>query len=92
MLAQNCRFLKWDGEIRDTWTINSSLKFKLLCGTIKNISHDIDLYSQFPNYNKFTFDADFCSNALENEYRGNYDDRLTAVDDKWVRDVFMNSH
>ena len=53
--------------------------------------HDIDLYSHFPSYNKFTFDTDFCSDALEYEMRGNYDDRVSQDYDEWVRNAFFNA-
>ena len=66
-----------------------SIKIKFNSGLIKNISHEIDLYSEFPWYENFTFNTEFCGgDALEDDQRANYDDQLTNEDDKWVVDVF----
>ena len=64
------------------------IQIKLNSGLIKNVRHEIDLYSEFPWYENYTFNTELCGDALENDQRANYDDRLTNEDDKWVVDIF----
>lgn len=84
MLAKNCRSLKDDKEIEDTWCANGQVKIKTNKGKILNIGHELDLFDIFPYYKKFTFDADFCSDVLEFSDLGNYDDRLMETDKEWL--------
>ena len=86
-LAFNCRMLKRENKIADTWNMNGAIKIRLLIGEVRTISRDIDLFREFP-YFKFTFDSDFCADAEENDFRGNYDDRLLDSDKEWIDGIF----
>jgi len=55
-LAYNCRQLKKDGQISDTWFSNYTLKIKTLDEEIKTITHEYDLVKLFPDF-QFSFDT-----------------------------------
>ena len=78
-LSYNCRSLKRNKLIADTWSFNGVLKIKLLDDKILQISHESDLYKVFPEFQLFTFDTDFCKNAL-----------MVDVDDDVEVDVGLN--
>ena len=68
-LDYNCRLLKKKELIKDTWSFNGILKVILNNGLVYKISHDVDLYKLFPEFEEFTFDMKFCKNR-ENDDLG----------------------
>ena len=58
-LAYNCRNLKRDGLIDDTWVFNSALNILTHDNKTHTIYHEIELYRLFKEYSKFTFDTSF---------------------------------
>ena len=73
-LAFNCRILKKKEVIADTWSFNGILKIKMNDGEIIRISHEVDLYNLFSEFEDFTFDREFCSNATADIDMERYDD------------------
>ena len=72
-LAFNCRKLKRDKYIHDTWTFDGNVKIRGEDDKIHNINHEMDLYRLFPEYNEFSFHTDFLANAEEFEEYFVYD-------------------
>ena len=70
-LAYNCRILKRENKIIDTWIFGGVLKIKLLSEKVRTIYHELDLFQLFPFF-KFSFDTDFCANSEEDGVMGNY--------------------
>ena len=70
-LDYNCRLLKKKELIKDTWSFNGILKVLLDNEQIYKISHDVDLYKLFPDFEEFTFDRNFCQNR-ENDDLGDW--------------------
>ena len=66
-LAYNCRLLKKEARIEDTWSFNGILKIKKLCGEIVIIEHEVDLYELFPDFKDFLFDINFCKSVACDE-------------------------
>ena len=77
-LAFNCRLLKRDNLITDTWSAHGKVKLKLLDGTINIISHEIDLYRLFPESENFTFNTDFLGYADSEDHHPEYDYKLSS--------------
>ena len=82
--SYNCRILKRNISIADTWSGNGILKIKLLNVEIKKISHERDLYREFPNFSGFTFDVEFLHNAEEYEEYADYDIESLHSDHSWT--------
>ena len=77
-LAYNCRQLKKEHYILDTWFSNYTLKIKTPNNVIKTIGHEIDLYRFAPKFDKFSFDTEVyattnTADELEEELREFYD-------------------
>ena len=66
-LSFNCRKLKREQLISDTWSSNGYVKLRGNDDSVFSINHEIDLFRLFPNYSEFTFDTDFLANAEEFE-------------------------
>ena len=77
-LAFNCRLLKRDNLITDTWSAHGKVKVKLSDGTINIISHEIDLYRLFPEFDNFTFNTDFLDYADSEDHYPEYDYGLST--------------
>ena len=64
-LAYNCRLLKKQNLIADTWSRDGKVKIKLNNNNEqKLITHEIDLVKLFPDFKGFTFSPLFYSNFL----------------------------
>ena len=72
-LGFNCRKLKRLNLIENTWSFNGVAKIKLLNGHVKKISHELDLFKEFPHFEDFSFDVDFLANTEEFEEWADYD-------------------
>ena len=70
-LDYNCRLLKRRYLIKDTWSFNGILKVLLENEQSFKISHEVDLYKLFPEFEDFTFDMNFCQNR-ENDDLGDW--------------------
>ena len=66
-LAYNCRRLKRDHIISDTWSFNGEVKIKHLNGKIEQVSHELDLLKVFPEYQSFSFGTTFCKNSVSTD-------------------------
>ena len=55
-MAFNCRKLKKQGLITDTWCANGKIKILTLDGNTKIISHEFDLFNLFRDFD-FSFDT-----------------------------------
>ena len=73
-LSDNCRELKRQKLIEDTWTLNANVKIRGCDGAVHGIDHEMDLYRLFPNHLNFTFDVDFLANAEEFDEYLEFDD------------------
>ena len=62
-LAFNARLLKNYGLIEDTWFNNAAVRIKCLDGAYIKVTHEMDLFENFPNFQHFTFDAEFLNRA-----------------------------
>ena len=62
-LAYNCRMLRKNKLIADTWSLNGTLKMRLLNNEIIIVQHEIDIFNLFPNFEEFTFDMKFYMHA-----------------------------
>ena len=56
-LAYNARLLKRNNVIVDTWFSNAAVRVKTLEGKVLKITHEIDLYDNFPDFQDYTFDV-----------------------------------
>ena len=66
-LAYNCRRLKRDHIISDTWSFNGEVKIKHLNRKIEEVSQELDLFKEFPEYQSFSFDTTFCKNSVSKD-------------------------
>ena len=55
-LAYNCRLLKADKFITDSWFSNFTIKVKTLQNEVKTIAHEVDLVRIVPDFERFSFD------------------------------------
>ena len=55
----NARKLVKDGIAESSWFNNGAVKVKCLNGKRLTISHEADLYENFPDYQNFDFDTDY---------------------------------
>ena len=79
-LAYNARLLKSEGLIADCWFFNAAVRLKLNDETIVKVTHELDLYKRFAQFQGFTFDTDFCDRVLEDDIE-DYDDLDGNEDD-----------
>ena len=56
-LSFNCRQLKKAELIEDTWCHNGKIFIKHNDEEIETVSHEIDLYKNFPQFTLFSFDT-----------------------------------
>ena len=77
-LAYNCRLLKREKLIEDTWSANGKVKIKQRNGEINIIGHEIDIYRLFPEFPDFTFDIDFLQYVDNDDHYPEFDDDLST--------------
>ena len=63
----NARNMKRDGLIEDTWFSNAAVRIKLKNGEILALSHEFELFEQFPRYENFTFDTEFTDRIVNHD-------------------------
>ena len=56
-LAYNCRLLRKEGLIKNTWSTNGTVKIETVEGGIKVITHEADLVKRFTDFGGFSFDT-----------------------------------
>ena len=66
-LAYNCRLLKRENLITDTWYKNGYLKVKTLNGIVKVISHEIDIFKLSRDFNGFSFNTELYETIIDDE-------------------------
>ena len=88
----NARKLVKDGFAESSWFTNGAVKIKCSNGKRLTISHEADLYENFPSYPHFEFDTDFLDRIfnvdvddMEEYSRADFDFRMQKeVESKWI--------
>ena len=82
-LAYNARVLVAEGFAQSTWFSNACVRVKTNEGKVVVVTHECDLFKNFPVCQKLTYDVNFC-NRIEAQDIEEYDD----LDGWWDHEDF----